>query len=95
MAPTGEQNHRRGWGHALYRSGDLPPIDIRHAQVGDHDIDAFPTGQGRGKGVHPLVAAARGDDRVAVRPKGIAQRLEQEWVVIHEQDAQLRAGSGT
>ena len=61
---------------------------MRHAEIGDDDIEALSALHGGSEGLYPCTASmARGDD-MPILLQGVLQRFDQQWVIIDQEDAQ-------
>jgi len=61
--------------------------DVRHAQVGDDDIEGLARLAGGVEGIDTRLPTVGRDNHVAIGLERVAQRLEHHRVIVNEQDA--------
>jgi hypothetical protein len=63
-------------------------IDVRHTRITDHDVKHL-VALARGKEfIDSLLSAIGRDDGVSVGLENLPERLEYEWIIIHQQNPQ-------
>ena len=76
----------------LHRGGDAAAVDIGHAEIGDHGgVRLAPLLRGA-EGIDRLLAAAGLGHHVAVGLEQIAERFQEQRIVIH-QSRRRRSGA--
>ena len=88
LAPAGEQDDRHGRRRFLHGGSDAAAVDIGHAEIGDDGgIRLAPLLRGA-EGIDRLLAAAGLGHHVAVGLQQIAERFQEQRIVVHQQQAQ-------
>ena len=88
LPPARQQNHRRGRRGRFDGGGDFAPVHVRHPQVGDHDRERFARCCAATKCIDARLPAVGSDDVMAVACQRVAQRFDQERIIVHDEDAQ-------
>ena len=89
LAPAGQQDDRRGRRRRLHRRGDLAAVDVRHAEIGDHDVEGSRRSlRGAERIDAGLAAAGRRSTTWPSASSTSPQRLQQQRIVVDHQQAQ-------
>ncbi len=67
---------------------------MRHAEVGEHDLERLTAAMRPGKDLDPFLTAACGGDLVAVALERIEEGLQQERVIVNDQNTQTARDGG-
>src|SRR6185312_4829097 len=88
LAPPGQQDHRRAGRGRLDGGGDPPAVDVRHAEISDDELERLVAAARRLEGVDPRLPAIGRGHAVTIPAQRLAQRLDDERIVVHDEDAQ-------
>ena len=80
---------------ALMAAATRAPVDVRHAEVGDHDVEALAASPCVGEGVDARLSAVGAVDLVTVAPERGAQRFEHERIVVDDEDGERARCGGS
>ena len=90
LPPPGKKNHRSGTGGTLHKAGNLTAIYARHTQIRNHDREGFTPSRRGAERVDPGLASVRRNHLVTIALESLAERPEDQRVIIHNQNPQPR-----